>query len=62
MGSRIKAQGEEEDDWKRRTGAAKAKAAVQAGGVGPLCVFVCVCARACVFYSLLDIFSHPLKK
>lgn len=38
LGSRIKAQGEEEDDWRRETGAAKAKAASQAGGVRPLCV------------------------
>ncbi|KAI3354348.1 hypothetical protein L3Q82_018872 [Scortum barcoo] len=39
LGSRIKAQGEEEeDDWRRETGAAKAKGASQAGGVGPLCV------------------------
>lgn len=41
LGSRIKAQGEEEDDWKRETGAAKAKAASQAGGVCPLCACVC---------------------
>lgn len=38
LGSRIKAQGEEEDDWKRGTGAAKDKEASQAGGVGPLYV------------------------
>lgn len=38
LGSRIKAQGEEEDDWKRETGAAKDKEASQAGDVGPLYV------------------------
>lgn len=31
LGSRIKAQGEEEDDWRRGTGAAQATAASQAG-------------------------------
>lgn len=36
LGSRIKAQGEEGDDWKRETGAAKDKEASQAGGVCPL--------------------------
>lgn len=38
LGSRIKAQGEEEDDSKREKGAAQAKAASQAGGVGLVCV------------------------
>lgn len=38
LGSRIKAQGEEEVDWRRETRAAQAKDASQAGGVGPLCV------------------------
>lgn len=38
LGSRIKAQGERQNDWKRVTGAAKAKATSQAGGVGALCV------------------------
>lgn len=33
VGSRIKAQGEEEDDWKREKGAATAKDASKAGGV-----------------------------
>lgn len=67
LGSRIKAQGEEEDVWKRETGAAKAQAASQAGGVCPLYVsafktifwsknIVCVCTvRACVCVCVLRV-------
>lgn len=41
VGSRIKAQGEEEDDWKREKGAATAKDASKAGGVVSDFVFFC---------------------
>lgn len=43
VGSRIKAQGEEEDDRKKETGASKANDASQAGGVGPWCVSLVTC-------------------
>lgn len=56
LGSRIKAQGEEEDDGKRETAAAKAKAASQAGGVGPLCVAVSVCLTFLDIFQLSSVF------
>jgi len=40
LGSRIKAQGEDEDDWKTKTRTAEVKDASQAGGVGSLCVYM----------------------